>query len=89
MKERENNEFQLERKNISPKDFLKSIEFEYNLERQRRKKYKALKIKKQGTKDFSSKTFYFFFKKKNFKKIKIFTSCEKNNITLGQNHLQI
>lgn len=39
MKERENNEYLLMRKNFSLKDIMKSIDFEYNLERKRRKSY--------------------------------------------------
>jgi len=55
MKEREANEYLLERKNASVKDYLKVIEYEYGLEKQRRKRFKALKIKKESPKDFASK----------------------------------
>jgi len=54
MKEREANEYLLERKNASVKDYLKVIEYEYGLEKQRRKRFKALKIKKESPKDFAS-----------------------------------
>lgn len=54
MKERENNEYLLERKNAGVKDYLKVIEYEYGLEKQRRKRFKALKIKKENQKDFAS-----------------------------------
>lgn len=52
MKERENNEYLLMRKNFSLKDLMKSIDFEYNLERKRRVCYSQLKIKKENEKDF-------------------------------------
>ncbi|KAL4453212.1 hypothetical protein ABPG74_015443 [Tetrahymena malaccensis] len=53
LKERENNEYLLERKNASVKDYLKVIEYEYGLEKMRRKRFKALKIKKENQKDFA------------------------------------
>ncbi len=45
LKTREYHEYSFMRQNSAPKDFLKAIEYEYKLERQRRKKKKNLKSK--------------------------------------------
>ncbi|KRX10234.1 hypothetical protein PPERSA_07319 [Pseudocohnilembus persalinus] len=52
MKEREQNEYLLVRKNFSLSEIMKSIDFEYSLERNRRKRQAELKIKKENERDY-------------------------------------
>ena len=46
MRDRERNEYQLQRKNVRLKDFLKVIDYEYQLERRRLSKHNELNLKK-------------------------------------------
>lgn len=52
MKHREQHEYNLMRKNQGLKDLLNAIQFEYDLERERRKRFNKLTIKKQSERDF-------------------------------------
>jgi len=53
LKTRETFEYSFLRRTASKKDYLKAIQYEYQLELQRRDKFKTLKLKKQTRRDYS------------------------------------
>ena len=52
LKQRENHEYRLKRANLTPLEYLESIEYEYTLERERKKRVKELDVKKETGSDY-------------------------------------